>query len=425
MQLLRLEAYRFRNLSGEIEFAPGLNILYGPNAQGKSNWLEAVYLLATTKSFRTSHPRETLLYGEQDALLRGAVIEGNLTRELQLLLAETAKQTFVNGKREAVTRYLGVLDAVAFTAEELEVVRGGPEARRRFLDRGLVATMPAYLGTLAEYNRILKQKNRLLRDAADAADPNRFIPQIESWNDQLVRLGAEIHSARTGYVDRLRQALTPQLFGVETVDIRYRSALEHRGDLSDYAALFTERLALRLRNEMASGYSLVGPHRDDLEILGDGREIARFGSSGQQRSALLLLDLAQINVYNQAFSEYPVFLIDDIDAELDRTRIETLLNHLEGKTQTIVSTSKRALAERYGARAALRPIAGGRVVASATLELRDKAIDDEKNRGKNDDKNDDKNKDEIGAVGETGETDAVRAEAAESGDEEARHRAPF
>jgi DNA replication and repair protein RecF len=366
MHLLRLEAYQFRNLTGEIEFAPGLNVLYGANAQGKSNWLEAVYLLATTKSFRTSHPRETINHEAKEALLRGAIAQGGLTKELQLLVTETAKQTFVNGKREAVTRYLGSFDAIAFTSDEMEIVRGGPEARRRFIDRGIVGTMPAYLGTLAEYNRALKQKNRLLRDASEADTPDRYIPQLHSWNDQLVRLGTEIHHARIAYVERLSAALNPQLFGRETIAIRYRSALEGRGDLADYEKLLSDRLALRLRNEIAVGYTLVGPHRDELEILSDGFEIARYGSSGQQRSALLLLDLAQITVYNRVFDEYPVFLIDDIDAELDRTRIEILLDYLDGKSQTIVSTSKRSLADRYRDRAALRLIESGKVTGRET-----------------------------------------------------------
>jgi DNA replication and repair protein RecF len=361
MHLLRLEAHQFRNLTGAIDFAPGLNVLYGANAQGKSNWLEAVYLLATTKSFRTSHPRETINHEAKEALLRGAIAQGGLTKELQMLVTETSKQTFVNGKREAVTRYLGSFDAIAFTADEMEIVRGGPEARRRFIDRGIVGTMPAYLGTLAEYNRVLKQKNRLLRDASEADTPDRHIPQLQSWNDQVVRLGTEIHHARIAYVERLSAALNPQLFGCETIAIRYRSALEERGDLADYEKLLSERLALRLRNEIAVGYALVGPHRDELEILSDGFEIARYGSSGQQRSALLLLDLAQITVYNRVFDEYTVFLIDDIDAELDRTRIEILLDYLDGKSQTIVSTSKRSLADRYRNRATLRLIEGGKV----------------------------------------------------------------
>jgi DNA replication and repair protein RecF len=367
MRLQRLEATNFRNLTGTIEFSPGLNLIYGANAQGKSSWLEAVYLLATTKSFRTSHPKEVITHNAGEALLRGSVARGNLAKDLQLLVTESAKQTFVNGKREAVARYLGSLNAIAFTADEMQVVRGAPEARRRFLDRGIFFTLPAYLGTLNEYNRVLKQKNALLRDASEAADPLKFHDLIQPWNDQLVALGSEIHQARLNHVDQLRAHLDPALFQAEAITIRYKSSLEGRGDLGDYANLLRERLGLRLKNEIAVGYSLVGPHRDDLEILFDGHEIARFGSSGQQRSALLILDMAQISVYYQVFEEYPIFLIDDLDAELDRTRIEILLNHLDGRSQTIVSTSKRTIAERYSHRARTLLVQSGRVTEDKGL----------------------------------------------------------
>ena len=369
MHLLHLEARDFRNLTGAIDFSPGLNLLYGDNAQGKSNWLEAVYLLGTTKSFRTAHAREAIRHQAQEAILRGAIARGNLTKELQLLITETAKQTFVNGKREAVTRYLGSLDAIAFTADEMEIVRGLPEARRRFLDRGIVGTLPSYLGTISEYNRVLKQKNRLLRDASEADDTVSFIPLIQSWNDQLIVLGTEIHSARVAYVERLRGVLRPELFETDEITIRYRSSLEGRGDLADYENLLRERLTFRLVNEISAGYSLIGPHRDDLEIRSAGYEIARFGSSGQQRCALLVLDLAQMQVYNDVYGEYPVLLIDDIDAELDRTRIEILLDYLGDKSQTIVSTSKRTLADRYRDRATLRLIVEGRAEAAETQSV--------------------------------------------------------
>ncbi|MCI0666036.1 MAG: DNA replication and repair protein RecF, partial [Acidobacteria bacterium] len=345
----------------------GLNVIYGANAQGKSNWIEAIYLLATTKSFRTAHPREVINHGAKEAILRGTVVRGNLTKDLQLLITETTKQTFVNGKRDVVTRYLGNLDAIAFNADEIEVVRGAPEARRRFLDRGVFGILPSYLGTLAEYNRVLKQKNALLREASDADDPAKYFDLIQPWNDQLIELGKEIHTARTNYVERLRANLKPQLFQTEEITIRYRSSLEGRGDLDGYADLLRERLNLRIKNEIAVGYSLVGPHRDDLEIRFDGYEIARFGSSGQQRSALLILDLAQMSVYHGSFEEYPIFLIDDLDAELDRSRIEILLTYLEGKAQTIISTSKRSIADRYRHRASTFLVQSGRVIEDQIL----------------------------------------------------------
>jgi DNA replication and repair protein RecF len=377
MHLERLEAFNFRNLSGSIEFGPGLNVIAGQNAQGKTAWLEAVYLLATTKSFRTNHPKEAIRHGEAEAILRGTVTRGSLNKDLQMLVTATTKQSFVNGKREAVVRYLGNLDVIAFTADELDIVRGAPEARRRFLDRGLVATLPSYLGTLAEYNRVLKQKNALLREASEADDIGRYLPQLETWNDQLVALGTEVHTLRTGYVGKLQAHLNPQLFQREQIAIRYKSSLESKGDLTDYAALMRERLALRLKNEISLGYALVGPHRDELEILFDGYEIGRFGSSGQQRSALLILDLAQLSVYYAAAEEYPVFLIDDIDAELDRTRIELLLEALEGKSQVLISTSKRSIAERYRTRARTIFIASGKVTEEKLEEAQEASSEPE------------------------------------------------
>lgn len=374
MHLQRIEATSFRNLTGSVEFSSGLNVVYGANAQGKSSWLEAIYLLATTKSFRTSHPKEAIRHDANEAILRGTVARGNLTKDLQLLITESAKQAFVNGKREAVARYLGNLNAIAFTADEMQIVRGAPESRRRFLDRGIFFTLPSYLGALNEYNRVLKQKNALLREASDSNDPAKYFDLIQPWNDQLVALGSEIHEARVNYVNELRAHLNPGLFQAEEIAIRYKSSLEGRGDLGDYANLLKERLSLRLKNEIAVGYSLVGPHRDDLEILCDSYEISRFGSSGQQRSALLILDLAQMSVYYQVFEEYPIFLIDDLDAELDRTRIEILLDHLDGRSQTIVSTSKRTIAERYRHRARTLLVESGRAVEDEVLMKEGNAI---------------------------------------------------
>ncbi len=362
MHLRTIEAVNFRNLAGSIEFSPGLNVIHGANAQGKSGWLEAVYLLATTKSFRTSYPKEAIRHGENEAVLRGSVARGSLIKEIQLQITETSKRTFLNARREPVARYLGILDAIAFTAEEMQIVRGAPDSRRKFLDRGIFGVQPSYLGTLNEYNRVLKQKNALLREASESDDPAAYGDLIAPWNDQLIALGTEIHRARSGYVEKLNSRLAPELFQNETIRIRYKSSLEGKGDLEDYPETLRNRLALRLKNEIAIGYSLVGPHRDDLEILFDGYEIARYGSSGQQRSALLILDLAQLSVYHDVFEEYPIFLIDDLDAELDRTRIEILLNYLDGRAQTIVSTSKRSIADRYRDRAATFLVQGGRPV---------------------------------------------------------------
>src|ERR1043166_4310116 len=160
-----VEVGNFRNLSGKISWGPGLNIIYGNNAQGKTNWLEAIYTLSRTKSFRTQRLQESIRFGQDSAFIEGQVSSGNdLHRDLRITLRENTKAIWVNGKREALARYLGQLQVFAFTADQLEVVRGTAEARRHFIDRGVASLRPAYIRTVADYNKILKQKNRILQD---------------------------------------------------------------------------------------------------------------------------------------------------------------------------------------------------------------------------------------------------------------------
>ncbi|HXG63566.1 MAG TPA: DNA replication/repair protein RecF [Blastocatellia bacterium] len=369
MILTRIEVADFRNLEGSTEFGPGLNIFYGDNAQGKTNWLEAIYILGNTKSFRTSQLRDVLRFGASQCIIRGDIRRGSVTKQIQIALTETTKQLYDNGKREAVVRYLGNLDVFVFSLEEMEVIRGEPSYRRRFIDRGIVTLTPAFLGTLAQYNQVIKQKNRLLADAGKSDHPAAFHGQIEAWNDQLIELGAAIYAARVEYVERLNRILDANdhgraIFGAERITVRYRSQLAgDNGDLTgNYQEQYRARLAQRLTAEIAAGHSLMGPHRDDLEILADGREVGRYASAGQQRSALLLLDLAQVSLYNSLYEETPVLLIDDVDAELDRGRIEALLSELEGKAQTFISTSRRSIASRYSDRASVYWVEAGRAV---------------------------------------------------------------
>jgi DNA replication and repair protein RecF len=366
MILDALEVNNFRNLSGKIFWGPGLNILYGNNGQGKTNWLEAIHTLSRTKSFRTQRLQESIRFGQESAFIEGQVSTGNdLHRDLRITLKENTKSIAVNGKREQLARYLGLLQVFAFTADQLEVVRGMPEARRHFIDRGIASLRPAYVQTVSDYNKVIKQKNRLLQDSSERElrlDETENL--IAPWNEQLGRLGAEIHKSRIDYTERLTSALQQTLFERTDLQIRYASTLETKGDLSDYEALLRERLQLRLPAELAAGRSLVGPHRDDLGIHLEGREMRVYGSSGQQRSALLLLDLAAISVYNSWHDDYPVFLVDDVDAELDEKRIRRLLEYLEGRTQTFITTSKRSHLEGFLSQANVHEIVQGEAVSA-------------------------------------------------------------
>jgi len=350
--LRSIEVDNFRNLTGKVEWASGINILYGNNGQGKTNWLEAIQILAHAKSFRTHHLHETVTFGQAAAVVRGTAHRGDaIDRELLVSIQRNTKQTFINGKRETLARFLAQLHAVWFTADELEVVRGGPDARRNFLDRGVLSLHPSYVQTLNDYNRVIKQKKRLLTQGADGTlSFDALVDLVAPWNQQLVSLSTEMHRARVEYVRLLQEALEHSLFD-DALSIRYRSALESKGDLNDYESLIADRLRLRLQAEMFAGACLIGPHRDDLEISFRERNLRSFGSSGQQRSALITLDLAAISVYYSKHQNYPIFLIDDVDAELDGSRIERLLEYLDGRTQTFVTTSKRSHFERFNQRA--------------------------------------------------------------------------
>jgi DNA replication and repair protein RecF len=353
MLLESLEVQNFRNLRGKFFCEKNLNIIFGENGQGKTNWLEAIYTLATTKSFKTPKLQEAIQFGEELAIIRGTVRQSaEIHRTLQVAVQGNVKTLIVNGKKETIHRYLGELHAVVFNADELEIVRG------------------LFVQTLTDYNRVIRQKNSLLQSAQENEfSLEKTAEMLEPWNEQLIHLAARIHKARIRYVERLNEVLEKRLFGREELSIRYASSLEGKGDLSDYAALLTERLKLRVQAELVAGHALVGTHRDDLDILFDGRDLRKFGSSGQQRSALLILQLANIAVYHSQHQEYPLFLLDDVDAELDYKRIGQLLEYLSDKTQTFVTTSKESFVEKFGGAAAKVFTVSGGAIADTEREF--------------------------------------------------------
>ena len=361
MLLESLEILNFRNLNGKISFSNGLNIFAGDNGHGKTNWLEAIYLCGLTKSFKTPKLTDAIRFGESLAVVSGMVRESpEITRKLQVAIEGNTKNLSINDKKETVQRYLGQMHVVVFNADELEMIRGVPDARRRFLDGGIVSLHPPFVQTFTDYNRVVRQKNSLLANARDSDySLDKASALLAPWNEQLAMLATRIHRARLRFVERINEVLEKKLFGREELTIRYLSSLEDKGDLADYQALITDRLALRVQAELAAGHALIGTHRDDLAVSFDGHDIRRFGSSGQQRSALLLLQLAGIAVFHATRGEYPLYMLDDIDAELDYRRIGQLIDYLDGKTQTFVTTSKESFVERFGTGACIFDVREG------------------------------------------------------------------
>lgn len=361
MLLTALKTSGFRNTDGEIGLGEGLNILIGENGHGKTNWLEAIAVLASARSFRTAKLQETIQFDKERAVIDGRItVSTDITRELRAVIENNVKQFAVNGKREAIQNYLGQFHTVIFNTDELEVVRGGPEARRRFLDDAIIGVHPPYSATVGDYSRVLRQKNTLLSNARNREfSIEKTSELLEPWNDQIAVLSERIHRSRVRIVERLTEKLQIRLFGSEEVSLRYVSSLEGKGDLDNYHASMLKRLQTRVQAELAAGHALLGTHRDDLEIAFDGRDLRKYGSAGQQRSAMLLLLLANIEVYNTTRGEYPLFLLDDIDSELDHKRIGLLLEYLRGKTQTVVTTSKESFVSEFGSYASIFDIQNG------------------------------------------------------------------
>ncbi len=341
MHLTKLRLCCFRNIE-ELEFAPpeGTTLFVGDNGQGKTNLLEAMYFLSFGKSFRTAAPRECIRHGARQCRIEGTVRRGALERDLEVRLTPDDKKMFLFGKQTGIDGFVGNLHLLAFTCDHLDIVRGSPGERRAFLDRAMATIYPGHVGSLARYGRALKQRNRVLsavRDGKASLDPRL----LDSWDETLVEEGARILVNRVRYVDQMKKALPRGLFGSEELKMHYLSAVPGQdGGETTAADRFRRRLAEARESDRRTGYTSVGPHRDDLRLYVNGKSLADYGSAGQQRSSLLAMYFSQMEIHCGVHGFYPVFLVDDAEAELDQNRLDTFLHYLSGRTQTFLTSAR-------------------------------------------------------------------------------------
>ena len=315
----------------------------GLNGQGKTNLLESIYLLGYGRSFRTATPRDCIRHGQAECLIEGVVEHGDRARDLKISIALEEKKLFLLGKPASVEDFVGNLHLLAFTCDHLKVVRGGPADRRAFLDRAMVTLYPGHVAQLAAYGRALKQRNRVLsvaRERKERVDDNL----LDSWDEALAGPGSKILWSRRNYADQMKRELPQGLFGTEVLKMHYLSTVIV--DDSGWARLeeqFRERLRQARAKDLGTGYTSVGPHRDDLKLYVNGKSLVDFGSAGQQRSGLLALYFSQMEIHRKVHGYYPVFLIDDAEAELDEERLRTFLNYLSDRTQIFLTSAKQFL----------------------------------------------------------------------------------
>ncbi len=361
MRLRELKLRNFRNYQ-EQSFKPGetLNVLVGMNAQGKSNLLEAVYLLATTRSLRAMRESEMIRQGAETASVwADAARERDADVELDLaVFASDKKSVRINGvKRTRVLELLGQLNAVYFGALDLAIVAGDPSVRRRYLNIEISQISPKYVFDLGNYKKALEQRNRLLRDLRDR--PNRN-SGIEAWNEQLIQYGTPLFQKRRFFLGRLapladeiHRGLTN---GQERLTIRYIPSITLPEEDSAIARGFHAELEKAAAEETRRGVTLVGPQRDDIQFIieacsrdstgaddsassgtFEGLDARSFGSLGQQRTVVLSLKLAQFRLMEEYIGETPILLLDDVMSDLDDSRRTHLLRWIDRSCQSFVT----------------------------------------------------------------------------------------
>jgi len=329
MQVRLLKLIHFRNYKALLlPLHERLTVLYGNNAQGKTNVLEAIYLCATGRSHRTHHDSELVYRGEEGAYVRTDLLRGNVDRRIELKIPRSArKQVRIDGAPILkMGDLMGCLNAVLFSPEELGLVKDGPGTRRRFLDVLLCQTDKSYFYALAAYQKALAQRNALLKLPAAAEE------QFLAFEEQLGRYSTLLHKARVDAMAlverRSAQAHSTITGSREQLSVRFKSDL--------YGDELCECLACSREEDRRRGATTHGVHRDDFSILTDGADVRIYGSQGQQRTAALALKLSQLDYMESTTGEKPVLLLDDVLSELDSSRQQALL-HAVRDYQTVLT----------------------------------------------------------------------------------------
>jgi DNA replication and repair protein RecF len=351
VRLRKIESDRLRNLKAvSLDLDSGLTVLSGKNGQGKSSLLESIYLLSTGRSFRTRKTEELIAWSGGPLRVAGAFGWRGGESSLAVIQDGTERSLLADGRNLPFEQYIGRLGLVDLTAERMQVLRGGPEQRRRFLDRGIVGRNPSFLELLGEYRRIRAQRNALLRTMAGTGSGTR---QLKAWDQRLAEAAGRVHRYRREYALLLAGKIgEPSRFlYADQADLVLRylpsPAASREEDPSEYENLLLAALEKNRERDLGLGFTASGPHRDDLVVEMNGVDLRKFGSAGQVRSAMIVLKLAKIARLQEDLGEAPVFLMDDFDTDLDETRSAALANYLHsGNFQAIVATSKEEFARR-------------------------------------------------------------------------------
>lgn len=360
MLLERLRLRNFRNYASlDIELFPGKNVLLGNNGQGKTNIVEAIYLCGTGKSYRTSRDTDLIRWGESTFYTASRFLRknGDLLVEVACSL-ERGKRIRLNGVHQDMgMEYIGAANVVIFGPDDLRIIKGGPVERRKFMDLEISAVHERYRKDLANYRRILTQRNTFLKDARHLVGSMHGKAALDVWDEQLVSVGARVMVKRAKVIDDLSvlaQNAYKEISSSGLLELTYRPSFEvvdscptdEQEMTQKWSALFRKEL-LRLRQaELMRGITLAGPHRDDITFTLDGVDMRAFSSQGQQRTAVLALRLAELEFIRNEMGEDAILLLDDVSSELDPSKRAHLWKYIDRGIQTVITTTdEKALDE--------------------------------------------------------------------------------
>ncbi len=336
MQIKKLFLQNFRNYEGEVfDFSEGLNVLFGKNAQGKTNCAEAVFYLCTGASLRIRHDKQLIKMGAEYAKITAQAENRYGKVEIEALIFENKREIRVNGSKISKNADLmGHINSVFFSPGELRLIQDGPDERRRFMNISISQTSPAYYTALLRYNKILDQRNTLLKDK----DISLVLDTLPVWDEQLCKYAAVVIKKRVEFLEKLAPfAKDYHAFltdGEEELCLKPEKS--YAGTESEIAEKLLGRLANNYEKDLRLGFTTVGPHRDDILVTINGADAKSYASQGQMRTAALALKLAEVQIFKEISGEYPVLILDDVMSELDLRRRKKLLQHVHGM-QTILT----------------------------------------------------------------------------------------
>lgn len=355
MKVEHLYAVNFRNYAAlDLNFQAMINVFFGQNAQGKTNILEALFYSAFGMSHRTSSEEDLLRWGN-NALATG-VAYSNFSGRHEVKIKKYQQQNrwkkeiFLDGAKVRPKEHYGSLNVVMFSPEDLQLVKGEPALRRRFFDMQISQTDPLYYDLLVKYNRVLQQRNRLLKELRDGAGT---LPALIPWNEEFIRLAAALSKKRLLALAKLEQIASDIYASITQYKEKLTVHYELKGnngelfypETADFCSeeFYRNKLAERQSVDILRGNTGIGPHRDDLQLLLNNMSLRSFGSQGQQRSGALALKLSQLEYVRQEIGEFPILLLDDVMSELDNNRRAQLLQFIDGRVQTFITVNDKEL----------------------------------------------------------------------------------